>query len=225
MKRRGSFTFGILLILLGAWFLAVRFIPELGSWIEQFAGWPVWVLAPGVILILAGLISGVTDLMIPGSIVSGIGLILYYQSETGDFQSWSYMWALIIVSVGVGIFLSHLFKGQVSKAFEEGGPPMMTGVVLFLIFGSFFRAIFGQQPFFGEYWPLLLIVGGLWMLIRPLFRRKSKKKAQVAVNVDFGDDGEVIEASPVEEDWETELDAAFEPEDAEDDVADDTAEM
>jgi len=221
MKRRGSFTFGVLLILLGAWFLVVRFVPDLGTWVEQFAGWPVWVLGPGLVFILAGLISGVTELMIPGSIISGIGLILYYQDTTGNWESWSYMWALIIVAVGVGVFLSHLFRGKVRKAFEEGGPPIMTGLVLFLIFGSIFRAAFGQNPLLGDYWPLLLVFLGLWMLIRPMFRR-GKKKPQVTVNVDFGNDGEVIENAVVEgevmveepeapkEDWEEELDAAFE---------------
>lgn len=218
MKRRGSFTFGVLLILLGAWFLAVRFVPELGSWVEQFAGWPIWVAGPGLIFIFAALISGVFDLMIPGSIITGIGLILYYQNETGDWQSWSYIWALIVVAVGVGVFLSNLFKGKVRKAFDEGGPPIMTGLVLFLIFGSIFRAAFGQEPFFGDYWPLLLVAFGLWMLIRPLFRRR-KKEPQVSVNIEFGDEGEVIVDEPVaeevpadepQEDWETELDAAFE---------------
>jgi len=214
MKRRGSFTLGFLLILLGAWFLAVQFIPEIGDWMEQIADWPVWVIGPGLIFILAGLISGVFELMIPGSIISGIGLILYYQNATGDYQSWTYAWALIIMFVGIGIFLANLFKGKVGKAFEEGGPPVMTGLIMFLIFGSIFRAMFGQSPLLGDYWPVLLMVVGLWLLVKPFFRRR--RKAEVVVNVQKEDDTKVVEAEVVE-DWEAELDSAI---DAADQAAD-----
>lgn len=214
MKRRGSFTLGFLLILLGAWFLAVQFIPEIGDWMEQIADWPVWVIGPGLIFILAGLISGVFELMIPGSIISGIGLILYYQNATGDYQSWTYAWALIIMFVGIGVFLANLFKGKVGKAFEEGGPPVMTGLIMFLIFGSIFRAMFGQSPLLGDYWPVLLMVVGLWLLVKPFFRRR--RKAEVVVNVQKEDDTKVVEAEVVE-DWEAELDSAI---DAADQAAD-----
>lgn len=221
MKRRGSFTFGVILILLGAWFLAVQFVPQIGEWMDRVADWPIWVIAPGVIFILAGLVSGVTELMIPGSIISGTGLILYYQNATGDWQSWSYVWALFIVFVGIGVFLSHLFKGQVGKAFEEGIPPMMTGIVMFLIFGSIFRAAFGQSPLLGDYWPLLLVGVGLWLLIRPMFRKK-KKSVEYVVDISSGDKAEVVEVEDVmepetaEEDWEAKMDAAFGDDDEED---------
>jgi hypothetical protein len=211
MKRRSSFTFGLLLILLGAWFLAVRFVPELGDWMQRIADWPIWVIAPGLIFILAGLISGTFDLMVPGSIISGIGLILYYQNETGDWQSWAYAWALIICFVGIGVFLSNLFKGRFRDAFEEGGAPFMTGLIMFLIFGSIFRAMFGQSPLLGDYWPVLLIVVGLWSLIRPFFRRK--RKAEVVVNVSASTDTVDATAEDVT-DWEAELESALEdPED------------
>lgn len=206
MKRRGSFTFGFLLILLGAWFLAVQFIPGVQEWTENIADWPFWVIGPGLIFIFAGLISGVFDLMIPGSIISGIGLILYYNNATGDWQSWAYAWALIIVFVGIGVFLANLFKGNFRTAVDEGGPPFMTGLILFLIFGSIFRATFGQSPLLGDYWPVLLIAVGVWMLIRPFFR--PRKETEVIVTIET-DDVEVVDIEPVE-DWEAELDNAIE---------------
>ncbi len=219
MKRRGSFTFGLLLILLGAWFLAVQFVPQIDDWMQQFAGWPIWVIGPGLIFVIAGLISGVFELMIPGSIISGIGLILYYQNETGDYQSWAYAWALIIVFVGIGIFLANLFRGNFSKALQEGGPPMMTGLVMFLIFGSIFRATFGQSPLLGDYWPLLLVFIGLWMLVRPLIFRGKKKSSKVVVNISSGDEAEVVEvdANEPKEDWEAKMDAEFDEMDAKED--------
>lgn len=224
MKRRGSFTFGILLILLGAWFLALQFVPAFGDWMAQFADWPIWIIGPGLIFIAAGIISGVYELMVPGSIISGIGLILHYQNTTNDYESWSYAWALIIVFVGIGVFLANLFRGKVRQAFEEGGPPVMTGLVLFLIFGSFFRATFDQEPLLGDYWPLVLVLVGLWLLVKPLFRSKSKS-AKVVVNISSGDKAEVVEVeTPAEEavekpsgDWEAKMDAEFDEMDAKED--------
>ena len=227
MKRRGSLTVGFLLILLGGWFLAVQFVPEISDWITKLADWPVWVIGPGLIFILAGLISGVTDLMIPGSIISGIGLILYYQNVTGDWQSWSYAWALIIVFVGIGIFLANLFKGDLRTAIEEGGAPFMTGAIMFLIFGSIFRAAFGQSSLLGDYWPVLLILFGIWLLVRPLLRRKPKTKVKVKVTTATDDATPAVEAEAQEfvqevvaeadtedaEDWEISLDQALDSED------------
>jgi hypothetical protein len=208
MKRRGSFTLGFLLILMGAWFLAVQFVPGIEQWMEEIADWPIWVIGPGLIFIVAGLLSGVTELMIPGSIISGIGLILYYQNVTGDWQSWAYAWALIVVFVGIGIFLANLFKGKVRNGVSEGGPPFTTGLILFLIFGSIFRAAFGQSPLLGDYWPVLLMIVGLWMLIRPFFRRS--KKAEVVVTIETDDvDVDVMDTEQAE-DWEAELEDAIE---------------
>ena len=194
MKRRGSFTLGFLLILMGAWFLAVQFVPDLSNWVDNFADWPFWVIAPGLVFLFAAIISGVTDLAVPGSIITGIGLILYYQNHYNDWQSWAYVWALIIVFVGIGVFLSNALKGRFRDAFEEGGPPFLTGTVLFLIFGSIFRAAFGQSPLLGQYWPVILIVVGLWMFIRSFFR-KSKPGKVITVTTEVKTDGD-------EEDWE-----------------------
>lgn len=175
MNRRGSFTFGILLILVGGWFLAVQMIPQLDEWVMNFAEWPAWIIAPGVLFLAAAIISGVSGLAVPGAILSGLGGIFYYTSTTGDWQSMSYLWALIIASIGVGVFLMHLLDGNPAKAINEGGSTILTGVVMFLILGSFLRAMaFDQEPFFGDYWPLMLIAAGLWSLIRPMFRRGGK---------------------------------------------------
>ncbi|MEJ2512356.1 MAG: hypothetical protein P8Y72_12245 [Anaerolineales bacterium] len=182
MRRRGSFTFGVLLILMGAWFLAVQFVPDIGDWMSQFADWPIWVIGPGLIFILAGLISGVFDLMIPGSIISGIGLILYYQNETGDYQSWAYVWALIIVFVGIGIFLANVFRGKVSKAFEEGGPPMMTGLVMFLIFGSICgclsdRSSAGRKDL--QKWSSISLLVKKQKLLKQLLKNQLKNRRKI----------------------------------------------
>lgn len=212
MNRRGSLTFGLILILLGGWFLAMQFLPGVADWFESIVDWPIWIIGPGLIFIFAAIVSTATDLAIPGSIITGIGLILAYQNDTGDWQSWSYAWALIISFVGVGIFLSFALRGQFRKAFSEASGPFLTGVVMFLIFGTFFRVTFGQSPFLGDYWPVLLIAFGLWLLVRP-FLRGPKEPTRVTVTTS-AKEVEEEELAP----WEQELEAAFDDDDEEEDA-------
>jgi hypothetical protein len=184
MNRRGSLTFGILLILVGGWFLAVQFVDPLEFWVDRFVDWPFWIIGPGLLFLVAAIVSGVSGLAVPGSIITGVGCILYYQNYTGDWESWSYMWTLIIGFVGIGIFLMHLLDGNLSKALKEGGNTIVTSLILFLIFGSIFRAVFGQTPFLGNYWPLLLVAAGLWILVRPFLRRPKTEMIEEEIEVD-----------------------------------------
>ncbi len=183
MKRRGSLTFGILLILIGGWYLAVQLFEPLEDWLDNFAEWPFLIIGLGLLFLVAAVVSGVTGLAIPGTIISGIGGILYYQNYYNDWESWAYAWTLIIGFVGIGVFIMHLLEGNLRKAVSEGGNTILNSAVLFLIFGSFFRAIFGKDPFLGDYWPLLLIVAGLWMLVRPFLRRRPPVEMEAEIEV------------------------------------------
>jgi len=177
MNRRSSLTFGILLILLGAWFLAIQLVPGLENWIDKYGDWPLWIVGIGVIFLVSAVASGVSGLAVPGSIVSGIGGILWYQNSTGYWESWAYVWTLIIGFVGIGVFIMHTLDGNYRQAFKEGGATIFTSAVMFLIFGSFFRYIFGEEPFLGEYWPVLLIVWGFWLLVKPIFIKPPRKSS------------------------------------------------
>lgn len=185
MSRRKSFTFGILLILLGAWFMAVQFVPGLSDWFTTYADWPFWVIGPGIVFLAAAIVSGVSALVIPGTIISGIGGILYYSNMTGNWEIWAYAWTLIIGFVGIGVFSMHALNGNFRKAFKDGGDTILTSAVMFLIFGSFMRYFLGEEPFFGDYWPALIIIWGVWLLVRPTHRIRGSK---VKVNIDFSDD-------------------------------------
>ena len=52
------------------------------------------------------------------------------------------------------------------QALGAGGVTIAISMVLFLVFGS---ALGGRMEFFA-YWPILLIIGGLALLARRLFR-------------------------------------------------------
>lgn len=162
--RRSSLVGGVLLILLGMWFLAMQLVPELGS----LFSWPWIIIGVGVTLLIIGLASGVPAMAIPASIVAGIGGLLYWQNVTGNWESWAYAWTLIPGFVGVGIILSGLLGDSHSEI--QGGVWLVAiSVVLFLAFGSFF----GAMGLIGPYWPVLLILLGLLILVRPFSRLRS----------------------------------------------------
>jgi hypothetical protein len=164
--RRTNIILGILLILVGALYLASQFIPGLNLVITF--SWPWIVVAVGFGLLLLGLLIGVPEMAIPACIVGGIGGILYYQNTTGNWESWAYMWALIPVFVGAGMILSALIGGRGRKVYLEGLETMGTGAVLFVIFGSFFNVF---NAGWTQYLPLVLILVGIYILIRNFVRK------------------------------------------------------
>ena len=161
-SRRSSLAAGLVMILLGAWFLVVQFVPGLQAW---FA-WPLIIVGVGVLLLVIGLLTGVPALSVPACIVGGIGGLLYWQDATGNWESWAYAWALIPGFVGVGIVLAGLLGGEGRQAMRGGGTLILISLILFAVFGSFFGAL----GLAGNYWPALLIALGLLLLVRSLFR-------------------------------------------------------
>ncbi len=169
-NRRGSLVVGLILILLGGLFLLGQFMPGLQSWVNLQFSWPLIIIGVGVLFLFAGLLAGVPDLAVPAAIIGGIGGLLYWQNQTGNWGSWAYAWTLIPGFVGVGIILAGLLGRRPGKALHEDMNVIIVSLILFTIFSSFL----GGRNLFGPYWPMLLIVFGLWLLIRPLWRSTSK---------------------------------------------------
>lgn len=165
-KTRSSLGVGILLLVIGGWFLAVQFIPELGSWFWRIFDWPVYIIGGGVLFLIFGLVNGVPGLAVPASIITGIGGLLYFQNATNNWESWSYVWVLIPGFVGIGIILMAVLGEGGKSRIRSGITLIFISLVFFLIFGSFL----GVEPL-GMYWPFLLIALGLWLLVQPLFKK------------------------------------------------------
>jgi len=162
-NRQHGVMWGILLILLGAFFLATRLMPEIFGYVY----WPFFVIGVGGMFLLSAILTRTGGLAIPGCIVGGIGGILYYQAISGDWASWSYMWTLIPGFVGVGV----IFAGLLSRDhphFDSGGLVLMAiSAMGFLIFGG----AFGLNLDVSTLWPLFLIGIGLITLVSALFRK------------------------------------------------------
>jgi len=171
MKNRSQLALGLILILLGAWFIAQQQVPALKAWMAPFMQGPLMAVAAGGLILLIGLLVGAPGMAIPASIVAGIGGILYYQQTFNDYQSWSYMWTLIIGFVGVGQVLAGLLGGG-RHQISNGLNGIVVSAVLFIVFA----AIFGKLTILGSFGPaILLILLGIWVIARGLWRGRRKE--------------------------------------------------
>ena len=126
--------------------------------------WPFIVIGIGALFFVAMFAGGkqTAAFAIPGSIISGIGLILLFQNITGHWESMSYFWALILVSVGVGIYIMGWYGGEETQK-QSGLRVAKIGLVLFVIFGVFFEMIFSS--FNNIIFPILLIILGGYLVV------------------------------------------------------------
>jgi hypothetical protein len=170
---------GLILVALGLLFLADRALAlDLGR-----LGWPLFIIGPGLLLLVAGLLTGGgtgMGMTVPGSVVTTVGLILLYQDRTDHYESWAYAWALIPVGIGIGTGLWGLLHGRSNEVRDAVGA-IGFGVVAFVIGFVFFEGVLNLGGLdlgpIREYGlPLLLIGLGLLMVIGNLARPRLERR-------------------------------------------------
>lgn len=160
-RNRSSIAFGLALIFIGGVFLAVQLVPGLQALFDARHNWPLIIMGAGVLMFILGAVSGAPGMAVPASIITGIGGILFWQNATGNWESWSYVWALIPGFVGIGVILNGILSGQARQGLQDGGRTILVSLVMFAIFGAFF----GRELFAGWVWPSLLIVAGVLIMV------------------------------------------------------------
>ncbi len=174
-QNRTNLFLGLLLILIGGWLIITRQVPAVQNWIGDNFTWPMWTIGAGLLVLLIGLFTGAPGMAIPASIIAGIGGILYYQNQTGNYGSWSYMWALIPGFVGVGTILAGLLGEHTRRNISHGLNLIVISTVLFLVFATFF----GGLSILGDYGAaVILILLGVYILIRGFLRSGSGYRGQ-----------------------------------------------
>lgn len=174
MKRRGMLYVGVLLVTLGVIFMLIQFtqatMPNLLGWRRL---WPLLVLFVGLAFWLPLLLwwpqrASICGLAMPATIITANGLLLLYQSLTGDWGSWAYMWAIEPLAVGVGLLAIYALgprdRGLLTAAGVVGG----IGLVMLMVFGAVF------SPVLRYLLPALLIVAGLVMFLRGSRQRAAE---------------------------------------------------
>ena len=167
---------GVLLIIVGMLILVGRVFDIQWLRLVRHFVWPFYVIVPGAVVFLLGLVTGAAGegLVVVGSIVTTIGLLLFYQNTTGHWQSWAYAWALVgPTSIGVGQLIYGALKGEKSRI-GSGIELVTVGGTIFVVGAIFFELIIGISGFrLGPIWlPVILIGLGVLGLIRTLFFRR-----------------------------------------------------
>jgi hypothetical protein len=164
---------GVALIAVGAAALILREVgvnlfASIGPW-----GWPLFIIVPGLVLLVASLIPAPPrglGFAIAGAIVTAVGSLLLYQSQTGHWESWAYAWALLPMSAGVAMVLYGTLAGArrlVTNGLWLAG---IAGAIL-AVGAWYFEAVFaGRPPLLdaGNWWPVAVIVIGAIVLMRAL---------------------------------------------------------
>jgi hypothetical protein len=167
-RSKSAIVVGAILIALGIFLLVTRFAP---GFFGAFS-WPFIIIGIGIVFLVIALATWTPGLAVPACIIGGIGGLLYWQNQTGAWDTWSFAWALIPAFSGVGVFLNETMEGRPLKGIVDGGWPVLIGLLLFFLFGSFF----GRIPWLGPWWAVVLIVIGVLVLLRPLVRKNRSQK-------------------------------------------------
>lgn len=175
--RRGgsSAALGIVLVVVG---LFALLIVLLGVDLTE-NGWPLFILIPGLTLLVVGFLSFGSVATVPGGIVTTLGLVLAYANSTGDWPIWAYAWALVIPGgIGLGMYLQAL-RDRDQPGLRTGRTLLFIGVMIFLIGFVLFESILGisGRDYFGPVGkaalPGLLIIVGIILLVRSVQRSRQ----------------------------------------------------
>lgn len=164
---------GIVLVVVGLFALGVV---EFGVDLTQY-GWPLFVIIPGLTLLVIGFLGGGAGASVPGGIVTMLGLVLAYQSSTGDWPSWAFAWSLVAPGgVGLGLYLQAL-RDRDPVMLRRGRTLIFIAAMIFMIGFVFFESILGisgmDYGIFGKAaLPALLIVIGIILLVRSIQRSR-----------------------------------------------------
>ncbi len=144
--------------------------------------WPFFIIVPGLLFFVAMISIGKpgAPLAVPGSIVTMVGLILFFQNVTGLWSTWAYVWALIFpTSVGIGIAIAGLWSDD-TKAIRAGTAMAGVGVAILLFFAFFFEVILNlnglRSGAIGRILIPVLVVGAGFALL--LFALKPKARME-----------------------------------------------
>ncbi len=140
--RPAGLVLGVLLIVVGALFLAAR----LGNLELGPGAWALWLVAPGLAMLAGSLLipsRGGLGLAVPGAIIAAIGLILWVQSAYGLYATWAYAWALVAPTAPGVAMLVYGAAHRDGDLVRDGLGATVTGLGLFVGFGIFFEGVVG----------------------------------------------------------------------------------
>jgi len=161
------------MLVAGSILIAVGLLALVGQLFRGFSFWnylwPILIIGIGAMFFVGMFVGGksLAGLAIPGTIIGGIGLMMFFQNLLHYWESWSYGWTVIMILVGLGIFIMGLYTGDAHRR-QAGIRLMKVGAILFIIFGGFFELIFSTFRPYGvqQYiFPVLLVLLGIYLIV------------------------------------------------------------
>ena len=143
------------------------------------SGWPLFIIIPGITLVVVGFLRVGAVATIPGGIVTMLGVVLAYCNSTGDWPFWAYGWSLVVpFGIGLGMYLQAL-RDRDQHALRSGRTLLFISLIIFLIGFVLFESILGisGRDYFGPVGkaalPVLLILVGIILLVRSVQRSRQ----------------------------------------------------
>ncbi len=120
-QRRGgsSLALGIVLVVVGIFAFVVVMA---GVDLTQY-GWPLFVIIPGLTLLVVGFAGVGSVATIPGGIVTMLGLVLAYQNSSGDWPTWAFIIGFVLFESVLGI------SGRDYGGFGKAALPLLLIVI------------------------------------------------------------------------------------------------
>jgi uncharacterized membrane protein len=151
-KNHSNYTVGIILILLGVFFLCVQL--DLVNW-DNF--WPIILIVGGLLFYLGFLVNRRNfGLLMPGTILLVIGVLFFYTNR-GYWNRMDELWPTFVIAPGLGFILMYIFG-------PKGNALWIPATVLIVLACLFYGRLWGIF----RYWPVILIAVGLYLLVRGL---------------------------------------------------------
>lgn len=163
MRNRASLTLGIALVFVGGYFVIDRYL--------TFRGAGSTVLLIGLIFLAISATRGFSGPLLPGSVLTGLGLGMISRSRL----SWLMPgWGTIVLGLGVGL----LFVASVDarKHRHRRPSPLLFGAILCLLgVGSILAHRLPRFAYFvhaDEYWPWAVVAAGILLIVRSSLARR-----------------------------------------------------
>jgi len=160
--RQRSLVPGIVLILLGLFFFAINFFR-----IDFSNIWPVVLLVPAAVFFA----MFVRDrrqygFLMPATILT-VYAVLFFICQNYDWNLMARLWPAFILAPGLGLLAMYLFG-------KNDPGLLIPASILVGVSGVFFVIANG----FPEYWPAILVLIGIIILIRPSVWNRSSSQDQ-----------------------------------------------
>ena len=178
MSRSVELLVGVMLLVMGILVLAAeplsRWLESIGVPTELWRYWPVLILGLAAFFIVPAFFGRLNrrvraGMIIPGVVLAALGGVLLYTSVGDRWGDWSYLWTLLPLSIGLGLYLAGWIAD--APAFKWIGSGVAVGGVLAYL--AFATALGGEA--FRVVAALGIIGLGFALTVGGLAERLSRK--------------------------------------------------